>query len=992
MKITKTFRALLVLLCVVMVFSLFACTEEVTTLTDSPATDAPTEEKTEEKTEAPTSEKTEAPTQEKTEAPTDEPTEAPGCAHEEVVLEGKAATCTEAGLTEGKKCSKCDEILVAQEEIPATGHTEVKVDAVAPTCQATGLTEGKKCSVCDTVLTAQEEVAIDPNAHNMDNGTPAEAAKCGDKATVTYKCLNAGCTHTNVVEGEELAHDMDEGSVTTAPTCTEKGVKTFACKRNCGHKTTEEVAALGHDMDTEGSVTTAPTCTDKGVKTFACKRNCGHSTTEEVAELGHDMDTEGSVTTAPTCTDKGVKTFACKRNCGHATTEEIPAAGHGTPAADAVWTVDVSAPQIEKTKCPNCDAMLERTANTTAAGLTLLSPEYLTAVPRHGNLSAVTLETDANGMKYYHAVGVAGKPEATLMLNGGQTAMKGVGNFIAVLARKNAGTSSIECWLNYAGTTSHLGSDGKKSTANRTSGVVINNQWHLVIFDYTGAAQMSKENGIGWTRFDIMNGTIVDGETVDIAFTGFFDTKDDIYAYYNLYIQAYKLDCPHIPNGEFQPSATEGMVAMTCKICGAECNVSPCAHSDTSKLSNITRKETPNANAFYSADCAACGKKGVDYTGLTQEGNKVFGGIELNSIAVNQASLGLENNAGFARYTTQLVVDDETVNNMPYARFTVVAAAEGCLFINDGTETLTEIDDYFVILYRKTGSGNAMQYFITAAGATSPTSNNCLQVNTVNDGTWQLAIFSLKGQTLYNKENGIGWSRIDIHDGGMKVGDVIDIAYAGYFSSNDAALEYYSTYIKAFLGETSCNNHKVAEWTVSETLEGHRCGSCSICGKEVTEKIPFSVNFGAGYCTSDGTTQLGTKGTVNDAPRVIDATGKTLTSATSLTLGGWCVTPDGLASIKFRVVSVDGQAVENPELKDFCKGGNTNATHDITKVGLNRGWTAQCGVGSAFQNTNSLNLTGYEGKKVNVEIVGVTTTGANIVIAQVNNIAVPSAQ
>jgi hypothetical protein len=34
-----------------------------------------------------------------------------------------AATCTETGLTEGKKCSVCGEILVAQEEIAAKGHS-----------------------------------------------------------------------------------------------------------------------------------------------------------------------------------------------------------------------------------------------------------------------------------------------------------------------------------------------------------------------------------------------------------------------------------------------------------------------------------------------------------------------------------------------------------------------------------------------------------------------------------------------------------------------------------------------------------------------------------------------------------------------------------------------------------------------------------------------------------------------------------------------------
>ncbi len=79
--------------------------------------------------------------------------------HTEEVFAAVAPTCGATGLTEGKKCSVCDTVTVAQEEVPATGeHTEEVVAAVAPTCTATGLTEGKKCSVCDTVLVDQEEV------------------------------------------------------------------------------------------------------------------------------------------------------------------------------------------------------------------------------------------------------------------------------------------------------------------------------------------------------------------------------------------------------------------------------------------------------------------------------------------------------------------------------------------------------------------------------------------------------------------------------------------------------------------------------------------------------------------------------------------------------------------------------------------------------------------------------------------------------------------
>jgi len=85
--------------------------------------------------------------------------------HEEEIIPSVSATCTETGLTEGKKCSICGDILVAQEIVKANGHTEVIDKAKAPTCTETGLTEGKHCSVCSTVLVAQE--AVKANGHTQ---------------------------------------------------------------------------------------------------------------------------------------------------------------------------------------------------------------------------------------------------------------------------------------------------------------------------------------------------------------------------------------------------------------------------------------------------------------------------------------------------------------------------------------------------------------------------------------------------------------------------------------------------------------------------------------------------------------------------------------------------------------------------------------------------------------------------------------------------------
>lgn len=43
--------------------------------------------------------------------------------HSPVSLPVKAATCTEEGLTEGSRCSRCGAVLVEQESVPALGHT-----------------------------------------------------------------------------------------------------------------------------------------------------------------------------------------------------------------------------------------------------------------------------------------------------------------------------------------------------------------------------------------------------------------------------------------------------------------------------------------------------------------------------------------------------------------------------------------------------------------------------------------------------------------------------------------------------------------------------------------------------------------------------------------------------------------------------------------------------------------------------------------------------
>ena len=61
--------------------------------------------------------------------------------HTEVIDKALAASCTSTGLTEGKHCSVCNEILVAQQSIQSLGHNWKN-----PTCETP-----KLCSICSTV-------------------------------------------------------------------------------------------------------------------------------------------------------------------------------------------------------------------------------------------------------------------------------------------------------------------------------------------------------------------------------------------------------------------------------------------------------------------------------------------------------------------------------------------------------------------------------------------------------------------------------------------------------------------------------------------------------------------------------------------------------------------------------------------------------------------------------------------------------------------------
>ena len=165
--------------------------------------------------------------------------------HTEVTVTGKAATCTATGLTDGKKCTVCDTITVAQTTIAALGHTEVTVTGKAATCTATGLTDGKKCSVCNTVTVAQ--TVISTIAHTEETVTGKAATCTATGLTDGKKCTVCGTVTVSQTTIAKLEHS-EETVPGRLATCTATGLTDGKKCTVCGTVTVVQttISAIGH--------------------------------------------------------------------------------------------------------------------------------------------------------------------------------------------------------------------------------------------------------------------------------------------------------------------------------------------------------------------------------------------------------------------------------------------------------------------------------------------------------------------------------------------------------------------------------------------------------------------------------------------------------------------------------------------------------------------------------------------------------------------------
>ena len=176
-------------------------------------------------------------------------------AHEIKTIPGKAATCGESGLTEGKYCELCRSMFQAQTEIPATGkHTadETKDKVVDPTCEDEGYTE-HTCKECGQTYKTD---TVPAEGHNYTENTDAKylksAANCHSKA-VYYKscsvCLEKGTETFEFGEIDPNNHDGDtEIRNVKAATCKDDGYTGDTYCKACDTKISSgtTISAKGH--------------------------------------------------------------------------------------------------------------------------------------------------------------------------------------------------------------------------------------------------------------------------------------------------------------------------------------------------------------------------------------------------------------------------------------------------------------------------------------------------------------------------------------------------------------------------------------------------------------------------------------------------------------------------------------------------------------------------------------------------------------------------
>lgn len=276
-----------------------------------------------------------------------------GGQHTEKLLPAVAATCTENGLTEGKQCTVCGEVLLAQTAIPAVGHIEATDAAIPPTCLTEGKTEGKHCTVCRAVLTAQQTVPAKGHTETID---AAIAPTCTASGMSEGRHCTVCGTVTRKQQTVPAAGHITLSTTGKPATCTESGISERKQCTVCGLVIAQQqvIPPKGHTAVTDPAV--APSCTVPGKTEGQHCADCGEVLVKQtrVPATGHTSVNDPPI--IPTCTTGGKTMGKYCSVCGEILTEAqiIYPLGHDEVIDPAVAPTVFQEGLTEGRHCSRC--------------------------------------------------------------------------------------------------------------------------------------------------------------------------------------------------------------------------------------------------------------------------------------------------------------------------------------------------------------------------------------------------------------------------------------------------------------------------------------------------------------------------------------------------------------------------------------------------------------------------------------------------------------
>ena len=280
--------------------------------------------------------------------------------HEVVIDEAVAATCTRDGVTEGRHCSKCGEVLEEQTVIPALGHKYaggtcercgdilyIEIDGVRYTKEE-DLSGNVTIHVCakpgekiSGKVNIPAEVAMGDMAYTV---TVIVANAFAAQTELTYVTLPktitnignkafAGCTALEGMKfkakiAPEAAEDAWEGAGTEDFTIlTPKNARDYYNIKKISGATVRPETDAEHEHDMQKFEAKAPTCTQPGTIEYYICRDCDKMYADEdgkecilltetyLQPLGHEWESDFTIDIPATATTQGEKSIHCRR-CG----------------------------------------------------------------------------------------------------------------------------------------------------------------------------------------------------------------------------------------------------------------------------------------------------------------------------------------------------------------------------------------------------------------------------------------------------------------------------------------------------------------------------------------------------------------------------------------------------------------------------------------------------------------------------------------------------